>query len=225
EVTLTWAAHRRETSFRLIGERGELAGDESEVRLFVDGAQTVAHPGGLSADSSHSDWYAPLFSDFLRQVRDGTPAPEEVEEAIYAAGVIGCAYTASESERTLAVSSAAGVSAAEVELGAPVVAMSAPSSPDPTAPRAEPDPRRARQAIGRGMALAAVVGAVAWMLHDVAWGGVWKVMSAAKPGWIAAAAAVNLVVLVFQSARWLALVRPLARGARLGSAFKAMIVG
>src|SRR5262249_46507908 len=45
------------------------------------------------------------------------------------------------------------------------------------------------------------------------------------PGWILAAAAVNLVVLVFQAARWLALVRPLARGATLVAAFKAMILG
>src|SRR5215510_16247471 len=91
EVTLTWAAHRRETSFRLIGERGEIAGDESEVRLFADGAQTIAHPGGLSGDSSHSDWYAPLFADFLGQVRDGAGDPRDVEEAVYVARVIECA--------------------------------------------------------------------------------------------------------------------------------------
>src|SRR5207244_2698461 len=146
EVTLTWAAHRRETSFRLIGETGEIAGDESEVRLFTDGAQTVVHPGGLSGDSSHSEWYGPLFAEFLRQVRDGAPSAEEVEEAVYVTRVIECAYTASQSERALSLVPAVG-------------------------------------------------------------------------------AGVNLVVLVFQAARWLALVKPLAPGATLGSAFRAMITG
>src|SRR5437870_1523523 len=51
------------------------------------------------------------------------------------------------------------------------------------------------------------------------------VVTAAQPVWIAVAAGVNLVVLVFQAARWLALVKPLAPGATLGSAFRAMITG
>jgi uncharacterized protein (TIRG00374 family) len=224
EVTLSWAAHRRETSFRLIGERGEIAGDENEVRLFVDGEQTVLHPGGLSGDSSHSDWYLPLFSDFLRQVRDRAPAAEELEEAVYVARVIECAYTASQAERALAVASTE-VLADELEAGAEELAMTAAPEPGAEPPRTEPDPRRARQAVGRGVALVALVAAVTWMLHDVAWGGVWRVVTAAQPGWIAVAAGVNLVVLVFQAARWLALVRPLAPAATLGSAFRAMITG
>ena len=221
EVTLTWAAHRRETSFRLIGETGEIAGDESEVRLFTDGAQTVVHPGGLSGDSSHSEWYGPLFAEFLRQVRDGAPSAEEVEEAVYVTRVIECAYTASQSERALSLVPAVG----ELEPRWPDAAMTSATEPEDQPPPAEPDPRRARQAVGRGVALVALVGAVTWLLHDVAWGGVWKVVTAAQPGWIAVAAGVNLVVLVFQAARWLALVKPLAPGATLGSAFRAMITG
>jgi uncharacterized protein (TIRG00374 family) len=221
EVTLTWAAHRRETSFRLIGEHGEIAGDESEVRLFTGGEQTVVHPGGLSGDSSHSDWYRPLFADFLRRVRDGAPAAEEVEEAVYVTRVIECAYTSSQAERSLDL---VPVDAGELDEEWAPAGMT--GAPEPEADRAaDADPRRARQAVGRGVALAALVGAVAWMLHDVAWAGVWKVVAAAQPGWIAVAAAVNMGVLVFQAARWLALVRPLARGATLGSALKAMIMG
>ena len=224
EVTLTWAAHRRETSFRLIGETGEIAGDESELRLFAGGVQTVVHPGGLSGDSSHSEWYGPLFADFLRQVRDGAPEEEQIEEAVYVTRVIECAYASSQAERGLALvpTTAAGD---ELDTAWPGTAMTSATEPEADPPPAEPDPRRARQAVGRGVALVALIGAMAWMLHDVAWAGVWKVAAAARPGWIAVAAAVNLGVLVFQAARWLALVRPLAPGATLGSAFRAMITG
>jgi glycosyltransferase AglD len=224
EVTLTWAAHRRETSFRLIGEDGEIAGDESEVRLFTGGEQTVVHPGGLSGDSSHSDWYAPLFADFLRRIREGAPAAEEVAEAVYVTRVIECAYTSSQAERALALVPT-GEAVEEADLFWTPAAVTSTPAPEPERPATEADARRARQAVGRGVALVALVGAVTWMLHDVAWGGVWKVVAAAHPGWIAVAAGVNLVVLVFQAARWLALVRPLAPGATLGSAFRAMITG
>ena len=64
--------------------------------------QTAVHPGGLSADSSHSDWYAPLFTDFLRQVRDKAPAREDVQEAVYVARVIECAYASSDTDRVVA---------------------------------------------------------------------------------------------------------------------------
>jgi uncharacterized membrane protein YbhN (UPF0104 family) len=54
---------------------------------------------------------------------------------------------------------------------------------------------------------------------------VWTQLTALDPSWIAAAITVNLAVLVFQSARWLALVKPLAPGASLVSAFRATITG
>ena len=63
------------------------------------------------------------------------------------------------------------------------------------------------------------------MLQDVAWSRVWTQIRAVDARWIAAAIAGNLGVLVFQSARWLALVKPLAPGATLLSAFKAVITG
>lgn len=223
EVTLTWAAHRRENRFRFVGENGEITGDENEVRLWTPSEQTAVHPGGLSADSSHSDWYAPLFADFVRQVRDGAPDPQEVQEAVYVARVIECAYSSSDSDRVVALSSPT----LPVPLDEPAIV--APPTVDLSPQRAplEADigSRRARRAVWQGMALAGTVGAIAWMLQDVAWAKVWTQLTAIEPSWIAAAIAVNLAVLVFQSARWLALVKPLAPGASLLSAFRATITG
>ncbi|HEV7498756.1 MAG TPA: lysylphosphatidylglycerol synthase domain-containing protein, partial [Vicinamibacteria bacterium] len=225
EVTLTWAAHRRENRFRFVGENGEITGDEDEVRLWTPSEQTAVHPGGLSADSSHSDWYAPLFTDFLRQVRDKAPAREDVQEAVYVARVIECAYASSDSDRVVAMTSP--ILPATVDEPVLVATASVDLQPPPERAHAEADlgSRRARRAVWQGMALAGTVGGIAWMLQDVGWASVWTHIKAVQPEWIAAAVVVNLAVLVFQSARWLALVKPLAPGATLGSAFKAMITG
>ncbi|PYQ40242.1 MAG: hypothetical protein DMF77_18955, partial [Acidobacteria bacterium] len=53
----------------------------------------------------------------------------------------------------------------------------------------------------------------------------WNALSTADPRWIAAAAAVNLGVVFFQTLRWLALIRPMAPRATLGAALKAMMMG
>src|SRR5438552_6154037 len=227
EVALTWAARRREISFRLVGEHGEIAGSEDEVRVWNGAGETVVRPGGLSEGSVHSHWYAPLFADFLDQVRHGVRDREDLDEALYVARVISCAYESSREERALAVATTPEIAAEAVTeadmdpipAAAPGSALSLESAP----PRE--DGVRPRRLIARTAVLAGMVGVVAWMLHDVAWSGVWNVLATAQPLWIAAAAAVNLVVLVFQSARWLALLRPIAPPATLRSTFKAMLVG
>ena len=225
EVTLSWAAHRRETCFRLVGEHGEIVGGEDEVRLWTSTEETVFRPEGLSADSSHSGWYEPLFDEFVDQVRTGRSIPEDMDEAVYVARVIESAYASSESERALPLA-LPGVTA-PAEARSPEAAVTDVQEPVLVAAGGAPPSRgrRAARAALRGVALTALLAAVGWMLHDVAWGGVWSVLATAKPAWIAAAIAVNMGVLVFQAARWLALVRPLAPGATLLGALKAMIVG
>ena len=76
--------------------------------------------------------------------------------------------------------------------------------------------------------VAVLVAGVAWALHGVGIGTLGTALAGARPGWVALAAAVNLVAVLLQAARWLALVRPLrpfSSSATLGAAFKSMVVG
>jgi uncharacterized protein (TIRG00374 family) len=95
------------------------------------------------------------------------------------------------------------------------------SSVDGPAPRESPWGKRARA----GAAAAILVVAVLWALHGVDVAAVRRALALTRPGWIAAAAAVNLVAVGFQAARWLALVKPLSRSVTLASAFQALVVG
>jgi len=70
-----------------------------------------------------------------------------------------------------------------------------------------------------------VLALLAWTFHDVPWAPLRDRLKAAHPVWIALAAAVNLVVVALRAGRWLALVRPLSRGATFGQAFESLVVG
>jgi hypothetical protein len=225
-ITLTWAARRREILFRFVGERGEILGDEERVRVLADTTEEFPLPGGMSVNSSHSEWYAPLLRDFARRIRGGHRGAGPLEEALYVtrlvarvyeSGRMGCALPLIDGH---APGSGGAHASAEAELrrleaGEPaaVVETMAPARPS----------RRAQ--VIRGAALAVLLGAVAWTFHDVDWTALGNAMGSAGLAWIALAAAVNLIALLFQAARWLAVVRPLSSVATLAQSFKAMMVG
>ncbi|MBX7185703.1 MAG: Gfo/Idh/MocA family oxidoreductase [Vicinamibacteria bacterium] len=102
ELSLSWAAKRREIAFRFVGERGELVGDEEKIRLFAETTEEVPL-GGMSTNSSHSEWFAPMFSEFVGRVskRDFDQAP--LDEAVYVARVIEKAYASSRAGRALPI--------------------------------------------------------------------------------------------------------------------------
>ncbi len=102
QLSLSWAAKRREISFRFVGEHGELIGDEENIRLMAKTTQTVPL-GGMSRNSSHSEWFAPLFLEFVGRVRSGDLDPSPLDEALYVARVIECAYASSRSGRAVAI--------------------------------------------------------------------------------------------------------------------------
>jgi uncharacterized protein (TIRG00374 family) len=77
----------------------------------------------------------------------------------------------------------------------------------------------------RASAAVGLLAAAVWTFHDVAWASVWHALSAAHPGWIVVAAALNLLAVSFQAARWLALVRPLSPAATFGRVFRSLVVG
>ena len=103
EVSLTWAAKRREISYRFVGERGELVGDESRLQVIADTTEEV-EVGGLSGNSSHSEWFGPLFKEFVARVRSGIPNEDPLDEAVYVARIIERAYASSRMGQTLSLS-------------------------------------------------------------------------------------------------------------------------
>jgi predicted dehydrogenase len=111
ELSLSWAAKRREIAFRFVGERGELLGDEEKIRLFTDTTAEVPL-GGMSTNSSHSEWFAPMFSGFVDRVlrRDLDQAP--LDESVYVARVIERAYASSKAGRALLIRQEAAASLA-----------------------------------------------------------------------------------------------------------------
>jgi predicted dehydrogenase len=102
ELSLTWAARRREIAFRFVGERGELVGDEEKIQLAVETTEVIPL-GGMSKNSSHSEWFAPMFSEFVARVRARDLDPGPLDESLYVARVIEQAYASSKAGRALPI--------------------------------------------------------------------------------------------------------------------------
>jgi predicted dehydrogenase/uncharacterized membrane protein YbhN (UPF0104 family) len=231
-VRLSWAARSRKIHFRFVGEAGEIVGNDEKLLLHAETTEEIAFNSGMSQNSSHAEWYAPLLLGFVEKVRKGETDTSALDEAVYVTRLISLAYQSSDEERALPLVPAPGDGAltAEEELVEGALATFAlPEAPLPgEIAQATPPPtvqRKRRTRILRGTAAAALFGATAWTFHDIRWNAFWGSMGQLRPGWLALAAGVNLVVLLFQAARWLALVRPLSSAASLGQAFKSMIVG
>ena len=164
QVSLTWAAHHREVLFRFVGEHGEILGDEERVKVQAGDTEEIALPAGMSTNSSHSDWYAPLLRDFLERIRRGDHGTGPLEEALYVTRVIARAYESCRTGRALALAESNGHAVAEAE--AAVVAEDTLRSPAAGAMEVvEPvarGRRRTRDRVLRAAAFALLVAAVAW---------------------------------------------------------------
>jgi predicted dehydrogenase len=97
QVRLTWAARHREARFHFIGEAGEIVGDDHRVMVHADTREEVGFGQGISGSSSHSEWYAPLFREFLRRVESREHGVEGLEEALYTMRLVTRAYESSRS--------------------------------------------------------------------------------------------------------------------------------
>jgi len=230
QVSLTWAARRRGIRFRFVGERGEIVGDEQSLRVHAETSEEIRFADGMSRDSNHSEWYAPLFRQFAERVRTRDRSPAPLDEAVYVTRLITRAYESSREGRALPV--AVPEPAAEVlEVSEPIGTSTALLGLDSSLRRPEvidvelevEKSRRTR--VLRLGAVAALLAAAAWTFHDVVWGELWGAVKSARLSLILLAAAINLGAVGFQAARWLAVVRPLSRAATWGQAFKAMLVG
>jgi predicted dehydrogenase len=124
EVRLTWAARRRSIRFHFVGEAGELVGDEERLTLRASSVEEVPFGEGMSRDSAHSDWYAPLLRDFVERIRQKDASSEPLDEALYVARLIARAYESSEQQRALPLQPAADAPELRGALSAVAVAAS-----------------------------------------------------------------------------------------------------
>lgn len=102
EISLSWASKRREIAFRFVGEHGELVGDEEKIELTA-AATEVVPLSGMSQNSSHSEWFGPMFSAFINRVRRRVADFGPLDESIYVARVIASAYASSRLGRSLEI--------------------------------------------------------------------------------------------------------------------------
>jgi len=228
EVRLTWAARRRSIRFQFVGEAGELVGDDERVVVRAATTEEVPFADGMSKNSSHSEWYAPLMQDFVKRVRQRDTSAVPLEEALYVARVISRAYESSEQGRSLPLE-ATGKAPAPV--GRALSAMTAVASrvvEEPVDGAPEPPPmqtaRRTPWLIRAG-GLAMLVVAATWATRDVGWQGLVEIVTAANPLWITVAAAFYLASVFAMAGRWRAVLQPLAPLVTQVDAFKAMVMG
>src|SRR5205823_1433588 len=221
---------RRGIRFRFVGERGEIVGDEESLRLHGEASEDIRFADGMSRDSNHSEWYAPLFRQFAERVRTRDHGLGPLDEALYVTRLIARAYESSREGRALPLVAAAPATATlevpgEVGTSTDLIGLDSSLGPPEVIDVELEVEKSRRKLVLRLGAVAALLAAAAWTFHDVVWGELWISVKSARLGLIILAAAINLTAVGFQAARWLAVVRPLSRAATLGQAFKAMLVG
>lgn len=232
-VRLTWASRRRAIRFRFVGELGEIVGDDRRVVLHAQRREELRFEDGLSKNSSHAEWYAPMLRSFVARVKDGTRDYAELEEAVDVMRMIDLAYASARSGRAMPF----GPDAAPEEITAledGSVTIETPASAEPgdvSQPVAAGDIAHAQGwkrrlfAVARAGALLGIGVGVAIVLRNVNWHDFWRAIAGSDTRWLALAAAVNLVVIGFAATRWVALLRPLAPMSRWWDAFNALVVG
>jgi predicted dehydrogenase len=90
---LTWAARRRETEIRFIGERGSITWSGGMLTLERDGqTQVFDHTVDLDK-ASYSKWFAELFRDFASTLDSGDSA-RPIADIAQVAAVLEASYAA-----------------------------------------------------------------------------------------------------------------------------------
>ena len=231
-IRLSWAAQQRKIHFRFVGECGELVGGDEGLEIHAAQTETISFGEGMSQNSSHAEWYAPLLVGFVDRVLAADPDTRALDEAVQVNRLIARAYESSEAGRSLSLEDGVQVEVEqnlEDRVEEALVSLDfAQAEPVPAAaPEAPPAPsaRRRRGRILRWAGIHALLVILLWAFYDVRWRSLGHAIAGAQMGWLALAAALNLGVVLFQSARWLALLRPLSRAATLAEAFKATLVG
>ncbi|HVP39388.1 MAG TPA: Gfo/Idh/MocA family oxidoreductase [Candidatus Saccharimonadales bacterium] len=105
----TWASPLREITQRLVGSQGEIRVLDDRIVLARDGTEReLKFDAGMSANSSHAEWFVPLFREFAARVRrrdyarDGweeAVASQRTLEACYRSAAEGCTVRPAEPQR------------------------------------------------------------------------------------------------------------------------------
>jgi predicted dehydrogenase len=93
EIRLTWAASERRTSWRLVGEAGELRIDDDQLVMHGKGgphAQRLAT--ALSSGSHHPEWFASVVDGFRRELDDPNARGMNQAEAEWCLMMLNLAY-------------------------------------------------------------------------------------------------------------------------------------
>jgi uncharacterized protein (TIRG00374 family) len=227
EVRLTWAARRRSIRFHFVGADGDLTGDDDRVLVRAATTEEVSFSDGMSRNSSHSEWYAPLLRGFVDRVHRGDPGTAPLEEALYVTRVIARAYESSEQGRALPLAEVPPTPSVDRALSAVSAAVS--SVVEQPGSGAEPSPpvaiARRTPWVVRAAGLGVLVVTAGWALHDVAWSRVMESVGRASPLWIALACGMYLASVLAMAGRWRAVLRPVAPLVSQREAFHAMVVG
>jgi predicted dehydrogenase/uncharacterized membrane protein YbhN (UPF0104 family) len=218
-LSLSWAARHREIRFHFVGEKGELTGDDRRIVVDADRREEIDLADGLSKDSWHTAWYAPLFREFEGDLHAARRDTGPLDEAVHVTRMIELAYASARLGRTLPAD--APLDPALTAPADDVTALSVATEPDVVT-------RASRNPHGPALRIAAIgvvlaFGAVSLMRLE--WRELWRALKTADPQWLALAAGLNLVVVAFSAMRWLALLRPLSPGTRLRDALAALAVG
>src|SRR3989449_5115947 len=90
---LTWAARRRETEIRFIGERGSITWSGGMLTLERDGhTESFDHTVDLDK-ASYAKWFAELFHDFATTLDTGDSA-RPMADIVQVAAVLEASYAA-----------------------------------------------------------------------------------------------------------------------------------
>ncbi|HYV96148.1 MAG TPA: flippase-like domain-containing protein [Gemmatimonadaceae bacterium] len=229
EVRLTWAARERAIRFHFVGEAGELVGDDKRVTVRAAKTEEINFDEGMSGNSSHSGWYAPLMRDLVARIRANDVRSDGLDEALYVARVIDRAYESSEQRRALPLTDGAR---AGPDVGRAIGAVAAAVSRvvEPPAEPAEP-PRPAMASalrtpwLVRAAGLAMLALAAGWIGHDIDWTDLRAAISSISALWVALAVLINLGAVYAMAGRWRALLQPLTPFMTQMEAYKAMLMG
>ncbi|MBI5837038.1 MAG: Gfo/Idh/MocA family oxidoreductase [Candidatus Eisenbacteria bacterium] len=98
----TWASPLREITNRLVGTRGEIRVSDDRIVLARGGEeQELKFGAGMSANSSHSEWFVPLFREFVARVKRRDHARDAWEEAVASLRTLEACYRSSAEGRTI----------------------------------------------------------------------------------------------------------------------------
>ncbi len=101
-IGFTWAAPARRIETHLVGTKGEIRMMDDRIALLRDGTERViTFDAGLSADSSHAEWYVPLFREFLARITRGDYSTDAWEEARAALDTLDACYRSHTEGRTV----------------------------------------------------------------------------------------------------------------------------